>query len=129
MGTLFETKTSEIHNSSDHLHVFPWIAHDYTGKYKLMSCSLPDFTNSKSDTVKSRVVDRSTIQFLTIFGLLLTKTCYYLRRATIAMSSNQSTNEYQNVGSSRILIRFFSIFINMKMHLHSISFQKWSKSW
>ena len=27
-------------------------------------------------TVKSRAVDRSTIQFLTIFGVLLTETCY-----------------------------------------------------
>ena len=45
-------------------------------------------------TVKSRAVDRSTIQFLTIFGVLLTKTCYYPRRATIAMSSNHSTDEY-----------------------------------
>ena len=35
-------------------------------------------------TIKSRSVDRSTIQFLTIFGVLLTKTCYYPRRATIA---------------------------------------------
>ena len=35
-------------------------------------------------TVKSRAVYRSTIQFLTIFGALLTKTCYYPRRATIA---------------------------------------------
>ena len=31
--------------------------------------------------VKSRAVDRSTIQFLTILGVLLTKTCYYQRRA------------------------------------------------
>ena len=28
-------------------------------------------------TVKSRAVDRSTIQFSTIFGVLLTETCYY----------------------------------------------------
>ena len=28
-------------------------------------------------TIKSRAVDRSTIQFLTIFGVLLTETCYY----------------------------------------------------
>ena len=27
-------------------------------------------------TVKSRAVDRSTIQFLSIFGVLLTETCY-----------------------------------------------------
>ena len=27
-------------------------------------------------TVKSRAVDRSTIQFLTIFGVLLTEICY-----------------------------------------------------
>ena len=44
-------------------------------------------------TVKSRAVDRSTIQFLTIFGVLLTKTCYNPRGATIAISSNQSTDE------------------------------------
>ena len=39
-------------------------------------------------TVKSRAVDRSTIQFLSIFGVLLTEMCYYYqgllyRRATI----------------------------------------------
>ena len=39
-------------------------------------------------TVKSRAIDRSTIQFLILFGVLLTKTCYYSRRATIVMSSN-----------------------------------------
>ena len=39
-------------------------------------------------TVKLRAVDQSTIQFLTISGVLLTKTCYYSRRATIAMYSN-----------------------------------------
>ena len=38
-------------------------------------------------TVKSRAVDRSTIQFLAIFGVLLTKMCYYTGRVTIAMNS------------------------------------------
>ena len=44
-------------------------------------------------TVKSRAVDRYTIQFSTILGVLLTKTCYYSRRATIAKSSNESNDE------------------------------------
>ena len=39
---------------------------------------------------KSRAVDQSTIQFSTILGVLLTKSHYELRRATIAMSNNQS---------------------------------------
>ena len=47
-------------------------------------------------TVKSRAVDRSTIQFLTIFGLLLTKTCYYPRRATIAMSIIECIKGFMN---------------------------------
>ena len=38
-----------------------------------------------------------TIQFLIIFGVLLTKTCYYPRRATIAMSSKQSTVIYHDL--------------------------------
>ena len=57
----------------------------------------------KISTVKSRAVDRSTIQFLTFFWVLLSKMCYYLRRATIAMSSNQSTDE---------LHEFISMFVN-----------------
>ena len=59
--------------------------------------------NRATITVKSRAVYRSTIKFLTIFGVLLTKMCYYLRCATIAMSSNQSTDE---------LHEFISIFVN-----------------
>ena len=50
--------------------------------------------------VKSRAVDRSTIQFLTILGVLLTKTSYHLSGATIAMSSNQSKgcmNSFQSL--------------------------------
>ena len=42
-------------------------------------CKIPDIfgrCRNVGSTVKSRAVDRSTIQFLTIFGVLLTKTCY-----------------------------------------------------
>jgi hypothetical protein len=48
------------------------------------------------NTVKSRAVDRSTIRFLTIFGVLLTKTCYYPRRATVAMSCNECIKGFMN---------------------------------
>ena len=34
---------------------------------------------SEVHTVKLRAVDRSTIQFLSIFGVVLTETCYYPR--------------------------------------------------
>ena len=34
------------------------------------------FVHMNLDTVKSRAVDRSTIKFFTIFGVLLTETCY-----------------------------------------------------
>ena len=34
------------------------------------------FLQRFANTVKSRAVDRSTIQFSTIFGMLLTETCY-----------------------------------------------------
>ena len=37
----------------------------------------PPFRPRLVHTVKSRAADRSTIQFLTIFGVLLTETCYY----------------------------------------------------
>jgi hypothetical protein len=74
----FKTFLTEVHSSYGQLAYFSNI-----------------FISGKtSNTVKLRAVDQSAIQFLTIFGVLLTKTCYYPRRATIAMSSNQSTDEY-----------------------------------
>ena len=56
-------------------------------KFKAEGQELQMLKSVEQFTVKSRAVDRSTIQFLTIFGVLLTKTCYYPRRATIDMSS------------------------------------------
>jgi hypothetical protein len=72
-------------------------------------------------TVKSRAVDQSTIQFLTILGVLLTKTCYHPRHATIAMSSNQFKSHLIFLPECRILKNSDQIFFNLylwKMHLH-----------
>jgi hypothetical protein len=72
-------------------------------------------------TVKLRAVDQSTIQFLTILGVLLTKTCYHPRHATIAMSSNQFKSHLIFLPECRILKNSDQIFFNLylwKMHLH-----------
>ena len=43
-------------------------------------------------TVKSRAVDRSTIQFLSILGVLLTETCYYCQ---VQQSIKSITQNYE----------------------------------
>jgi hypothetical protein len=81
-------------------------------------------TFSYPDTVKLGAVDWSTIQFLTIFGVLLLNQdvlllpCPANEYIKSCINSFQSLwitlyiyFSYQNVGSSRIPIRFFSIFM------------------
>ena len=56
------------------------MAHIFSGRKsaeEIVSVCLP-FTKEVQIvyTVKSRAVDRSTIQFLSIFGVLLTEICY-----------------------------------------------------
>ena len=50
-----------------------------------------------ANTVKLRAVDRSTIQFLTILGVLLTETCYF------AKSNNQSNWTSTNLVMTLVL--------------------------
>ena len=66
-------------------------------------------------TVKSQAVDRFTIQFLTIFGVLLTKTCYYPRRATISWVHLLFLPVCRILKNSD---QIFSQSLFMKMHLH-----------
>ena len=89
---------------------------------------MPNFDfQSQYVTVKSRAVDQSTIQFLTILGVLLTKTCYHPRHATIAMSSNQFKSHLIFLPECRILKNSDQIFFNLylwKMKYFTLLFFK-----
>ena len=97
------------------------------GLFNTISCIFLDFLH-QLDTIKLRAVDQSTIQFLTIFGVLLTKTSYYLRRATntivqqtIYCSILMSTKKFAWIHFNFCElydISYFSQSLFMKMHLH-----------
>ena len=59
-----------------------WIVKQLVGTAAFAEISTDKYKSIdvKCNTVKSQAVDRSTIQFLTIFGVLLTEMCYYNRR-------------------------------------------------
>ena len=58
-------------------------------------------------TVKSRAVERSTIQFLTTFRVLLTKTWYYPRRATIVIKGCMNLFQSLLITCSAYYVRTF----------------------
>ena len=82
-------------------------------------------------TVKSRAVYRSTIQFLTIFGVLLTETCYQPRCATIPSYSNQSRipkNYDQIYHEQECSIKSFHSILWWKLQKKDTSYGKWGCS-
>ena len=70
-----------------------------------------------SDNVRSRAVDRSTIQFLPVFWVLLTEACYYSKN----LSSNQgvmNSFQYLQIINSNFLfsLSYFCMLRSTKSH-------------